>query len=135
MVECKCVINDGKTGKSYQKQVQVDDFVGKKIGEKLSGAIIGLLGYELEITGGSDVAGFPMKKEIMGAGRKKMMLKKGDTGANIPTKGMMLRKTIVGNTVGTNTAQINVKIIKQGTKSVEELIGVPPKEGEAPKAT
>lgn len=130
MTDITCVINDGKSGKSYQKALDDTPFLGKKIGEKLTGASVGLTGYELQITGGSDKSGFPMKQEIDGIGRKKMLLKKGDVGSRIREKGLILRKTIVGNTVGANTAQVNVKILTHGSKSVEELLGIQPKEGE-----
>ena len=129
-MECKCVINDGKTGKSYQKAIAVDAFVGKKVGETMPGTIVGLTGYELKITGGSDYAGFPMRPEINMGGRKKMVLGKGDVGSRTKEKGLFLRKTVVGNIVGMQTAQLNMMITKHGTKSVEELLGIKPKEGE-----
>ncbi len=128
MAEIKCVISDAKNGRSYQKAVDDTPFIGKKIGEKISGSYIGLTGYELQITGGSDKSGFPMRQEIEGIGRKKILLKKGNVGARIKKKGLILRKTIVGNTIGANTAQINLKIATYGSKSIEELLGIQPKE-------
>jgi small subunit ribosomal protein S6e len=128
MTDVTCVISNGKTGRSYQKALDDTPFLGKKIGEKITGALVGLAGYELEITGGSDKAGFPMKQEIDGMGRKKMLLKKGDVGSRIRDKGLILRKTVVGNTIGAHTAQVNIKIITHGSKPVEELLGIQPKE-------
>lgn len=127
-MEFKFVINDPKSGKSYSKTVNDDLFIGKKIGDALSGSNLGLTGYELKITGGSDKSGFPMKPEISGVARKRVILKKGDQGIRINKKGVLFRKTIVGNTISQNTAQINLLITKHGTKSVDELLGIKPKE-------
>ena len=119
MADIKCVINDTKAGKSYNKVSPDANFSGRKVGDKIPGDIIGFDGYELQIMGGSDSAGFPMRKDIEGAGRKKPLLN-GSTGSrvNIP-----LRKTVVGNTVGANTVQLNLKVIKYGSKTVAELAG------------
>ena len=134
MAEITCVINDMKAGKSYQKAVDDTPFIGKKIGEKIAGSHAGLPGYELQITGGSDKSGFPMRQEIEGIGRKKMLLKRGDVGARIWDRGLILRKTIVGNTVGAHTAQVNLKILTYGSKPAGELLGVQPKEQKAEAA-
>ena len=80
MPEVKVVINDTKSGKSYQKVVpenEAQSFVGLKIGSKLSGDKLGLNGYDLEIRGGSDNAGFPMRFDIDGFGRKKPYVSQG----------------------------------------------------------
>lgn len=119
MAEIKCVINDVKAGKSYNKASPDANFTGRKIGDKLPGDLIGIEGYELQITGGSDSAGFPMRKDIDGMGRKKPLLR-GSTGSK---EKIPLRKTVVGNTVGANTAQVNMKIVKYGSKPLAELVG------------
>ncbi len=61
MAEFKLTISDPKTGKAYQKQIKDDEtriFIGKAISEKVIGDSFGLTGYEFEIRGGSDAAGF-----------------------------------------------------------------------------
>lgn len=130
-MQVACVVNDVKTGKSYQKQVDNTSFSGRNIGDTLPGTALGLVGYELQITGGSDTAGFPLKKELEGGGRKKLLLKKGDTGIRDVRPGDVVRKTVRGHAMTDFVAQINLKISKYGTKSVEELLGVQPKEGAA----
>ena len=40
--------------------------VAEKIMEKIDGNTLGLSGYELQITGGSDKSGFPMRRDIEG---------------------------------------------------------------------
>lgn len=133
MPEFKCVISDPKTGKSYQKSISDDSLLGRKIGENIPGSFFGLPGYELQITGGSDTAGFPMRKASEGLGRKRLVLTSGPGFKKMkkpvqhkekPHYRLSKRKTIRGNTISPFTAQINLKIAKHGTKSIEELYGV-----------
>ncbi|MBI5872487.1 30S ribosomal protein S6e [archaeon] len=114
MVEFKFVINDVKTGKSIQKVMDGSAFLGKRIGEKVSGHPFGLGDYELQITGGSDYAGFPMRADIQGIGRKKALLTAGAGLKSKGRKGRKARKTVAGNTIHEKTAQVNLKVIKYG---------------------
>ncbi|MCX6711520.1 MAG: 30S ribosomal protein S6e [Candidatus Woesearchaeota archaeon] len=123
-MEFKVVINDTKTGKSYQQNIDSEKFIGKKIKEKVDGSILGLAGYELQITGGSDSAGFPMRSDIEGSGRKKALLS-GGIGVKISRKGMKKRKTVRGNTISVNTAQVNLKVIKPGSKHLQDIFKKP----------
>ena len=127
MVELRVVINNPKTGKTYQKVLEDNPFINSKIGSKISGEQLGLTGYELEITGGSDIAGFPMRKDMNGTGRKKALLTKGP-GIHLKVKGMRKRKTVVANLITEEIAQINSKITKSGSKSIEDYLGIKPKE-------
>ena len=122
MTEFKVVIGDVKSGKSHQKVVAEADtktFYNKKIGDKVKGEVLGLTGYEFEITGGSDNCGFPMRTDIEGSRRKRIFSTK-TTGLNIKRKGMRKRKNFAGNTISERTAQINLKVTKYGTKKLEE---------------
>ncbi len=115
MVSFKVVIGT-KEGKCLQKEVAEPDansFLGKKIGDEITGETIGFTGYEFEITGGSDYAGFPMRKDISGVGRKKILAIEG-VGLKKKAKGIRVRKTICGNTIHPKIAQINLKVLKQG---------------------
>ena len=122
MSEFKLTINDCKTGKSYNKIVETDIFKGKKIREKISGDSLGLKGYELEIRGGSDKSGFPMRPDMAGQLKKKALLS-GGVGVTIPREGARIRKTVRGNEISRDTVQINLKIIKYGAKKIDELLG------------
>lgn len=125
MPEFKLTINDVKTGKSYQKTVsgtETDIFKRSKIGNKIPGDSFGLKGYELEIRGGSDNAGFPMRFNLNTAGRKRILLRRAPC-VKIKRKGMKKRKTVVGNMLSHTISQINLKITKYGTKSIEEILG------------
>ena len=121
MAELRFVINDVKTGKSYQKALDTPDFEGKQVGEKIKGELIGLDGYELEITGGSDYAGFPMRKDISSSSRKKALLTKGVGMKKIEKKGIRKRKTVCGNRIHDKTVQVNLKVLKEGPKKLEEI--------------
>jgi len=132
MAEFKIVVGDSKTGKSYQKAIAEDACIGMKIGDKVNGDLIGLPEYELQIAGGSDSAGFPMRSDILGAVRKRPLVT-GGVGVKISfrknkEKGLRIRKTVCGNTIGPKTAQINLKVLKFGSKPIPELWGIAPEE-------
>lgn len=121
----KIVVSDPKTRKAYQKDVKktASGLFGMKIGEKVSGDFIGLLGYELEITGGSDKEGFPMRKDVDGQARKRIVVT-GPPGFHPERNGERRRKSIRGNTISEQISQVNLKILKHGAKTIEELLGV-----------
>jgi len=124
MVEFKAVINDVKTGKSYQVPVSghhANSLIGKKIGDVVDGIFVSLPGYKLTIAGGSDKDGFPMRADLPGVRRKNVLLTDG-IGFNAPENGMRRRKLVRGNSVSTDTSQINLVISGAGSKPVEELL-------------
>ncbi len=125
----KFVINDPKTGKSIQKEMEdktVAGIVGKKIGDEIDAGILGLPGYKVTVTGGSDKNGFGMRKDIEGATRKRILIAHGP-GYKF-NKGIRRRKSIRGNTISTDTAQVNAKITKAGPKKLEDLLAEPTEE-------
>jgi small subunit ribosomal protein S6e len=124
MVEFKAVINEVKTGKSYQVTVaghHANSLIGKKIGDVVDGIFVGLPSYKLTIAGGSDRDGLPMRDDLPGVRRKNILLTDG-VGFNSPENGMRRRKNIRGNTVSPDTIQINMTITHEGSKPVEELL-------------
>jgi len=123
LAEFKFVVSDPKTKKSYQVNIDQEKaytIIGKKIGDKFDGSLIGLAGYELEITGGTDKDGFPMLSSIQGPVRKKIVLAS-RPGFKPKLKGQRKRKTVRGNTISADIAQINTKIVKYGSKPLEEI--------------
>jgi small subunit ribosomal protein S6e len=127
MPEFKLVIGM-KDGKSVQKMIkdpEAKEIMGAKIGDKVHGDKLGFHGYEFEISGGSDYCGFPMRKDLPGPARKKVMITK-SIGMKDNTDGMRKRKTICGNVIHARISQINLKVLKEGKeKLVQEA-----KEGE-----
>ena len=121
MVSFKLVISDPKTGKSYQREVKDQDakgIAGLKIGDAVKGELIELTGYEFIITGGSDNAGFPMRKDVTSSARKRVLITRG-FGLRKARKGMRVRRTVAGNAVTDKTAQVNLKITKHGSAKLE----------------
>lgn len=136
MAEFKLVIGEPKSGKCKQIVLTADQskgLVGKKIGETFKGELIDITGYEFKLTGGSDYCGFPMRKDIPGIARKKILAVSG-VGVKSGRKGQRQRKNVAGNTIYEKTAQINVTVVKAGKK---DLFAEPAPEApaeEAPKA-
>ena len=124
MVEFKVVVNDVKQGKSYQIPVSghhANALVGKRIGEEVDGIFVSLPGYKLVITGGTDKDGFPMRPDLPGMIKKRILLTKG-IGFRPEKKGKRKKKTLRGNTISQDIVQINMKITKYGAKAIEELL-------------
>jgi len=121
MVDFKIVIADPKTGKCYQKELKDPDskqLFGKKMGDSVKGELVGMEGYEFQITGGSDYCGFPMRMDIIGTVRKQILAGKG-VGIKGLDKGERIRKTVAGNTIFDKTSQINLKVTKYGKQPLE----------------
>jgi small subunit ribosomal protein S6e len=122
-LEFKLNIGD-KKGKCHTKivrEAQATALLGLKIGSKVDGNLVGLPNYELIITGGSDTDGFPHRASIDGSGRRKYLLR-GGTGYRVLRKGRRVKKSVRGNTISEASYQINMKVAKEGSKSLEELI-------------
>ncbi|MFW6013975.1 MAG: S6e family ribosomal protein [Nanoarchaeota archaeon] len=120
MVDYKLVLNDTKNAKSYQREIsgeKAQQLKGKKIRDIVKGDDIGFAGYEFQITGGSDRTGFPMRWDVDSATKKKILAVSG-VGVKKGRKGMKVRKTVAGNTIGNETVQINMKVLKEGKEKL-----------------
>ena len=115
--------NISHKGKTLKIESEDESIVGKRIGESIPGKIISndLEGYELEITGTSDSAGFPGFKGLEGTQYHRKLLTYGP-GMKDRRKGMRLRKTVRGEEISLKTAQINTKVMKEGNKKFESLL-------------
>jgi small subunit ribosomal protein S6e len=123
MLAFKLVISEGeKTHQIEVEQTQSKRLIGLKIGEEIEASIVGLAGYKLKITGGSDKNGFPMKKDVDGPRRIKSLLS-GGLGFKPKRDGQRRRKTVRGNTVSDDIVQINTIVTEKGAKSIDELLG------------
>ena len=124
-----------KTGKTFHIESEAEAHIEKELHDKIPGSEIAesLNGYEFEITGASDKAGFPSLEIIEGIGLKKVLLsyekgmkrrpKKEGTkkrSKNKP-KGLRLRKTARGRVISQDIVQINLKILKEGAKKLSEI--------------
>lgn len=111
----------GKTHKTIVEGAKANILIGKRISEEIDGGQIGFPGYLFKITGGSDKDGFPMRSNLEGPIRKRI-LATGGQGFTIDTKGMRKRKMVRGNTISDEIYQINMRIVEMGKKKIEELI-------------
>ena len=124
MPDIRIVISDPKTGKAYQTELagaQANILFGKSIGEEIDGALIGVSGYKLVIRGGTDKDGFPMRSDLPGSIKKKV-LTSGGTGFIPTADGLRKRKTFRGREISLDTGQVNMKVTAYGAKPLVELI-------------
>jgi small subunit ribosomal protein S6e len=130
-----------KQGKTFKLETEAQGLIGKELGEKISGQIVSpdLAGYEFEITGASDKSGFTAMQNVEGIGLKKLLLSyekgmhqkpKGLKKKNAKPNGLRLRKTVRGKVISDAIVQINLKIIKDGNKKLEEIF---PDQNKAPE--
>ncbi|MEJ2267820.1 MAG: S6e family ribosomal protein [Nanoarchaeota archaeon] len=138
-------INIGtKKGSTYKLEIESEDLIGKSLHDKIAGKDISpsLEGYEFEITGTSDKAGFTSMKNVEGIGLKKVLLTYGKGMKKRPRKegkkkrpedrpkGLRLRKTVRGKVISPEIVQINLKLLKEGAKKLSEIF---PEQNKAPE--
>lgn len=124
MVEFKAVIADTKNGKSFNTVVSgqhANRLLGMKIGDEFDGLFVSLPGYKLKITGGSDKDGFPMRGDLPGQQRKKVVLS-GGVGFHPGTRGQRKRKQLRGNTISADIVQVNMSVTSYGPRSIDEQL-------------
>lgn len=132
---------------SYKIEISGDNaaqFLGRSIGDEVDGIYIGdgettLSGYKLQITGGSDKTGTPMRADIDGGGRKSVLVhastgfkgtvrvtksKKGEKRVfRSKPAGMRKRRNFRGRIITADTRQINLKVIEAGSIPLERIMG------------
>ena len=141
----KAVVNDTKPsseGRSYSMEISgsnYNHFLGKKIGDSVDGMFLGdgdnsLTGYKLEITGGSDITGRPMRPDLDGSGVKSVLITagigyKGKKYVNKNSReyrykyhGLRRRRNLRGNVISQDTRQINLKVVESGKRSLAAII-------------
>lgn len=110
----KMILSDPSSGKSSShelKDEQAQALLGTRIGDELDGSILGI-SSKIRITGGSDTAGFPMRKDLLGGVKKWILLTRG-VGFHTDRPGDKRRKLIRGNTITEEIYQINACIVNQ----------------------
>lgn len=124
-----------KSGKTYKLELESEEFIGKKLHDKIQGKSVfpDLEGYEFEITGASDKSGFTAHEDVPGIGLKRPLLtygkgmkrrprKEGKIKVSNPTPGgLRLRKTVRGHVISPEIVQINLKTVKEGSKKLSEV--------------
>lgn len=122
-----------KNGKTYRLETEALGLNHKQLGDKIKGEELShdFAGYELEITGASDLSGFTSMKNIQGFGLKKVLLTYGKAmhkrpkglkkKPRKPQGGLRLRKTVRGNIITDAMSQINIKVLKEGHKKLSDM--------------
>tara|TARA_Y100000310_G_C20615042_1_gene780169 strand:- start:129 stop:671 length:543 start_codon:yes stop_codon:yes gene_type:complete len=140
-----------KEGKTFHLESESQGLIGKELNGNVSGNEVSpdLQGYEFQITGTSDKAGFSSLEQIEGTGLGKALLSyekgmkkrpkregKWKRSKNRP-KGLRLRKTARGKVISEDIIQINLKTLKEGAKKLSEMFPeqnkVPSEEGKESK--
>ncbi|SNR25338.1 30S ribosomal protein S6e [Halorubrum vacuolatum] len=124
MAEFKIVVADPETGETFQREVDGQDanrFLGREIGDEVDGDPVGLAGFTLEITGGSDETGRPMRTDVSGTRLKELLLD-GGVGFKPSRGGERKRITVRGREIADDVAQVNVSVV-DGDGSVADALG------------
>lgn len=108
------IISDPKTGTS--QRVELEDarlrpLIGTRIGQVVDGAVADMQGYKIKLTGGTDKDGIPMRPDVHGSAKARVVLS-GGTGYHPPDKGEKKRKVVRGNMVSAETTFLNFMIVE-----------------------
>lgn len=125
MAEFQVVVGDPDTGDSYQFEVTGGDanrFLGRTIGEEVDGVAVGLDGYTLSLTGGSDTAGRPLRGDLPGGALREILVDERTVGYRPERAGERRRVTVRGNEVTEEVAQLNATIVERGDTDVTTLL-------------
>jgi len=116
------IYNISHEGKAWRIKKEDESLLNKSVGDSFDGKELmpELEGYELLITGGSDIAGFPLSKDAEGVGLKRVLLKRG-WGMRDSREGVRKRKTIRGKVITNKISQVNIKVLKSGSKKLAEI--------------
>jgi len=102
-------VSDQK-GKSISRELKDNDanvLLGLQVGQETDASILGMQG-KIKITGGSDKSGVPMRGDVAGVPRKRILISKG-VGLQDVKKGLRKRKLVRGNIISEEIYQINCK--------------------------
>ena len=94
MAKFKIIVSDPEAGTS--KVVELEEaraapFIGRRIGETIDGTVVDLPAHKVQIMGGSDKDGVPMRGNVHGGVRRKVVLS-GGAGFKPKKKGERKRK-------------------------------------------
>ncbi len=128
MAKFKVIISDPETGTSRVVELEESraaSLVGRRIGEIVEGAVVDLPAHKLQIVGGSDKDGVPMRPSVHGGVRRNVVLAYG-VGFNPKKEGERKRKTVRGNVITDEIVQVNTKIVEKPKKPKDEKAATEP---------
>jgi small subunit ribosomal protein S6e len=115
------IISDPETGTSQKVELEdnrMGPLVGRRIGEVIDGTVADLAGHKLQFTGGTDKDGIPMRPDVHGSAKSRIILS-GGVGYRPKRKGERKRVVVRGNTVSVETTFLNFKIVEKPGKKKE----------------
>jgi len=117
------------------QRVEIDDqqlraLYGTRIGQVVEGAVADMQGYRIKFTGGTDKDGIPMRPDVHGSAKARIILS-GGVGYKPKDKGEKKRKVVRGNTVNAEIAFLNFTVVEapKARKKAQKK----PVEAEAPE--
>ncbi len=121
MAKFKVIVSDPSNGTS--KVVELEEtratpLIGRKVGEVVDGSIVELPAQKVQITGGSDKDGVPMRGNVHGGVRRNVVLS-GGAGFNPTRKGQRKRKTVRGSVITDEIVQVNMKVVESPAKAAQ----------------
>ncbi len=128
------IVSDPETGTSQKVELEderISSLVGLRIGEVIEGTIANLAGHRIQLTGGTDKDGIPMRPDVHGGAKANIILS-GGVGYKPKRKGERKRVVVRGNTVTPETTFLNFKIVERPKGRKREKAKEPKKE-EAPE--
>ena len=113
MTQFKIIISD-KKGKSVSKELkdkEAQPLVGLRVGEIVDSSVVGIPSGKIELRGGSDKSGTPIRSDVHGGVKKYVLLSKG-TGMRDDREGIRTRKLVRGNMSTEEIYQINCLLLE-----------------------
>ena len=123
----KTILNIGKKDGASSKIILENEgrspLMGMKVGQEFEGDLVSdeLSGYTFKITGGSTEDGVPMRQDLDSNERKRILFK-GRTVGYKPKRnenGIRMRKLVRGSEISDDIAQLNVKVMKEGSAPIQ----------------
>jgi small subunit ribosomal protein S6e len=121
MAKFKVIVSDPQSGTSKVvelEEARASPFIGRRLGETLDGSAVDLPAHTVQILGGSDKDGVPMRGNVHGGVRRRVVLS-GGAGFIPKNSGERKRKTVRGNVITDEIVQINMKIVERPAKPAE----------------
>jgi small subunit ribosomal protein S6e len=109
MATFQLVVSDPDSGTTYQDEIDGQDanrFIGRSLEEDVD-----FEGLTLELTGGSDETGRPMRKDVPGTALRELLLE-GGVGYEQTRDGKRKRVTVRGAEIDDDIAQINAAVVE-----------------------
>jgi len=109
------IISDPETGTSQKVELEdarMTPLIGRRIGEVLDGSVANLPGHRIQLTGGCDKDGIPMRPDVHGGVKARVVLS-GGVGYKPKNRGERRRVTVRGNIVTADTIFLNFKVVEK----------------------